>query len=328
MRQFKAHFSVVFALLVPLVSLSGCATTTSPVTGQKIIAYLSWDQEIEIGASAAPDLVEQSGGLVSDDAVAAYLTDMGDAMVEQIEPGIPELPWEFGMLDADIVNAFSLPGGKVYISRGLASLLRTEAELAGVVGHEIGHVTARHANQRISRQLNLAAPLILADAAIGILIPRKNDGGAGMIAGVAAPILQVGGKAVSLRYDRAEEYEADEIGMRYMARAGYNPEGQRRVLSVLQQASGGGSFDLFSTHPAPKARVDRATKLLATQFADFTPPRGDGWFAERYESELLSRIGRAELATGLDLDRPASWCAHCAEAVAFQTDGNTRAQLP
>lgn len=331
MRTSLTRLGIAFVVIVTGVSIQGCRTTISPVTGEPIRAYMTWEQEIQLGTATAPALVEQSGGLVQDAGAQAYLNRIGRELVQTVEPAIPELPWEFGLLETDVVNAFSLPGGKVYISRALASLLRSDAELAGVVGHEIGHVTARHGNQRISRQAIAMTPLLLAQATIDFFLP-ESDTTTDNVVRAAVPIIRMGSRAVTLRYNRAEELEADEIGMRYMARAGYDPRGHFKVLSLILEASGERGFRtaLFDAHPAPAARVERAQQLLATSFANFVPPVGDGWFVDRYEAGMLSRIGAAHLrsASGFSPDRPESWCAHCAQAVAVQTDENIRAQLP
>ena len=143
----------------------GC--TTNPATGSRSFTLMSWEEEKAIGAEAGPEFTAQFGGEVPDADARAYVNEVGARLLEGIEEGVPELDWEFTLLDSDVLNAFALPGGKVYFSRGLAEQLKSEAEMAGVIGHEIGHVTARHGNQRMSKQMGYNILIGLGSVAVG-----------------------------------------------------------------------------------------------------------------------------------------------------------------
>ena len=138
-------------LVVLCVVLAGC--TYNPATGRQQLLLLSVDDAIALGAESKPAVLEQYGGAVETPQLVSYVDDVGHGLVRRTEADYPQLPWEFTVLDSDVVNAFALPGGKVFASRGLLVRLDNEAQLAGVLGHEVGHVTARHVNERISHAI-------------------------------------------------------------------------------------------------------------------------------------------------------------------------------
>ena len=192
------------------------------------------------------------------------------------------LPWEFTLLDSEVINAFALPGGKVFITRGLAEKLKTESELAGVLGHEIGHVTAEHADKRIANQMIFVGGLVVASAVAG----RSSDD----LVRVGVPLLVgAGGTGFILKFGRDEEFESDALGIRYMSRAGYDPMGQVRVMEVLAEASKGPRPPEFlSTHPYPEARVERARRLIEREYAHTQDNPAFGHFQQRYEQRMLA----------------------------------------
>ncbi|MEM6855877.1 MAG: M48 family metalloprotease, partial [Planctomycetota bacterium] len=171
----------------------------------------------------------------------------------------PNLPWNFNVLDSDQINAFALPGGKVFMSRGLLEKMTNEAQLAGVLGHEIGHVTAQHVNARMSQAL------IIQGIAIGTTVAGEvADDDTLRVLGVGAGL---GGGVYLLKFGRDQESESDMLGVRYMTRLGYNPWGQVQVMQILKEAQGGGSGpEFFATHPLPQTRIDRLQKLIAEQY--------------------------------------------------------------
>lgn len=263
--------------------LSGC--TTNLATGRSQFNLLSRSQEIAIGTEAVPTLVEDYGGEVSNEAVSAYVERIGWKMVEHTEGDASSLPWEFILLDSDVINAFALPGGKVFVSRGLAVKLSSEAELAGVIGHEIGHVTARHANERISQGMLVQFGIIA--ASVG-----ANESDDDLIRYGIPVVVGVGGQGYMLKFGRSQELESDKLGLRYMAAAGYDPWALLDVMEVLQKASNGGSQPEFlSTHPHPDSRMSQIRTILQDEH-----PRGGavlGRFEERYDRKLLAPLGES-----------------------------------
>lgn len=262
--QHPGRLAAVFALaaaafVFPL--LGGCEV--NPATNRRQMTLYSLDQEVALGREAKGQVLGEMGGELNDPALKAYITEVGMRLAATTEGAFPSLPWEFTVINSDIVNAFALPGGQVFISRGLLRRMTNEAQLAGVLGHEIGHVTARHGNDRM-----VSSVLYEAGVAVSAAVLSEGIGGA---AGEMAPrLVQFGGQTIVLRYGRKEELEADEFGMRYMSRAGYDPTGQRDVMQILEAAIGN-SGDMppewLSTHPYPKTRIDRINSMLAGQFA-------------------------------------------------------------
>lgn len=196
-----------------------------------------------MGRDAARE-VDRSLGLYADGALQDYVGRVGARLVAVAER--PGLPWAFHVIDDPAVNAFALPGGFVYVTRGLMTHLTSEAELGAVLGHEIGHVTARHSVSRESKA-ELAQIGLLAGA---ILRPELAD-----LSGLA----QSGLGLLFLKYSRDDESQADELGLRYMSRAGYDPREMPRVFSMLdrveRQQAGSKVPNWLSTHPAPANRV-------------------------------------------------------------------------
>ncbi|MEO1129605.1 MAG: M48 family metalloprotease, partial [Planctomycetota bacterium] len=181
-----------------------------------------------------------------------------------------------------------------------------EAQLAGVLGHEIAHVTAEHADKRFSRNALLALGAAAAAVAAG-----TSDSDA---AKAAVPLLISGAGVFALTYDRGEELEADALGMRYMARAGYDPRGQLQVMEILREAAGGESPPEFlSTHPLPQTRIDRIEKRLEDSLAHTQNNPSFRRYEERFQSEFLARLNRLPKSANAseDLSHPVLWCAHC-----------------
>jgi len=293
---------------------SGCST--NPATGKRSLTFLSWDKEIAVGLEAAPGMTSQFGGQTPDAEVQMYVDEVGQRLLMGIEGGVPDLPWEFTLLDSSVINAFALPGGQVYLSRGLADKLSSEAEMAGVIGHEIGHVTARHGNQRITKQIGFNVGM----GALAIIVGASDeDSDIRKYGQIGVPALAFGGNVVLLSYGRNEELEADMLGIRYMSRAGYDPVGQRMVMEVLQAASRGGARppEWLSTHPESGTRISRINRMLQTEYA-YTQNSADYVMNEaQYQLRMLDRLSQlgapahgAETDIGM-LGNSSLWCAHC-----------------
>ena len=290
--------SAALCLVLAIAGLSGC--TTNPATGRTQLNLLSMEQQIALGREAMPALVDQYGGAYGAPGTQAYVTEIGSRLAATTEADYPQLPWEFTLLDSEVVNAFALPGGKVFLSAGLVSMLDNEAELAAVLGHEIGHVTAEHVNSRMSQQLLVAG---LATAA-GVAASQSDEEWVRRAVPVA---VGVGGAGYLLKFGRDQELEADSLGMRYSTRAGYAPEGLLGVLEVLAEASrGSAQLEIFSTHPAPERRLERARSELSSTYRDVEGAVN----RSRFHSELGRLIARFRPAEGTTL-AAASWCGVC-----------------
>lgn len=257
----------------------GCST--NPATGKMQLNSLSEPQEIQIGTEAQPQFIEQSGGLVPDQPIRTYVSNLGSRLAKLSER--PDLPWEFNVLNTDQINAFALPGGKIFITRGLLSKMSNEAQLAGVLGHEIGHVNAEHMGQQMTRASVISAGVAILGAA------TEKDW-----------LVTLGGATggiYMLSFSRDQESQADELGVRYMTKAGYNPQAQIQVMQILQQASGaggggGGALEIFQTHPNPGNRIKDLQKLIPQSYA-YTQNNPQFVFNEQpFQTNVLSRLAK------------------------------------
>ncbi|MEM1117001.1 MAG: M48 family metalloprotease, partial [Bacteroidota bacterium] len=257
-RRLRPSMVVALALL-----LSACGTTnTNLVTGESQRGAFTWAQEIELGRETDQQITAQFG-LYDDAALTAYVRRLGEdvlATSAYTDPNTPaeirNTPFTFRVLDADLVNAFAVPGGYVYVTRGLMAFLENEAQLAVVLGHEIGHVLGRHSSQRAQRaQLGQFG---LIGAAIGSAVL-----GAG--SGVTQGILDYGGtglQLLQLSYSREAEREADLAGVAYAEFAGYDASEAARFFRTLNRLSDGNAPPTFlSTHPNPEEREQNIMAL-------------------------------------------------------------------
>jgi predicted Zn-dependent protease len=253
-----------------LFLLADCAQ--NPVTGQQMLAMMSEADEVQAGKRADPEVRSQYG-VYDDPALQAYVNEIGQRLAQKSHR--PGLAYHFTVVDSPEINAFALPGGYVYITRGILAYLGSEAELAAVLGHEIGHVTARHSVQQYSAAMAANIGLALGS----LIVPELRSRG-------AQDLLNVLGNAILSGYSREHELEADRLGAEYLARAGYSPQAMVRVIGVLKNQE---LFDLaiarqegreprayhgvFATHPDADTRlrevVGEADKYLQT-------PREDG----------------------------------------------------
>jgi predicted Zn-dependent protease len=254
-----------------LVALPACAT--NPITGERQLTLISETQEIQLGREAAEE-AEQSIGLVDDVTLQAYVERIGSALAKTSER--PELPWTFRVVDDPTPNAFALPGGFIFVTRGLLNLMDSEAELASVLGHEIGHVTARHSVTQISNQQLAQFGLGIG----GILVPEIQPFGQALGAGL---------QLLFLKYDRDAERQADELGFKYARAHGYDLAEMADVFEALQrygdrQEGRSALPSWLATHPAPQERIERARQRAAGLGAQ--PPN--------------ARLGRAEYLGQID----------------------------
>jgi len=235
------------------------STTDNPLTGEKQRVAMTPEQEITLGYQSAPQMAAQMGGVSRNAQAVALVQRVGEGLVRQSMAAKSPYKFSFHVLaDPKTVNAFALPGGPVFITEGLLRLLKTEAELGGVLGHEIGHVIARHSSERLAKQQ-------LTQNLLGALVAGSGDY-------TTAQIGQMVGSMINMKYGREDELEADALGIRIMVEAGYDPRGMIRVMEVLAKASGGSRQPEFvSTHPAPENRAERIKQAIAKQYPNGVP---------------------------------------------------------
>lgn len=263
--------------LASFLVVSGCAR--NPVSGGLDFVLISEEQELEMGAQYHEKMISTNPP-VNDDELGAYVAEIGQALADRSHR--PDLEHEFTVIDHDMVNAFALPGGYVYVTRGIMAYFESEAELAGVLGHEIGHVTARHG---VRRHATAMATGVVAEAA----------GHATGWGSAGTGLFRIGGVAVAQGYGRQHELEADRLGAQYIAEVGYDPEKMLDVIGVLHdqwsymayQANGEDAdpnsyHGLFSSHPRNDQR--RQEVIQAASEIEQAATRDDG--RERYLEQI------------------------------------------
>ncbi len=302
MTPFRAFFSrppswrpVVAALLALTLATGVGGCSTNPATGRSsFTGFMSEDKEKEVGREEHPKILKEFGGEYPDPKIRQYVQQLGERLARNSE--MADLKFTFTVLNSDIVNAFALPGGFVYVTRGLMALASSEAELAGVIGHEIGHVTARHTAQRYSAAMGAS----ILSTAVGVLL----GGPFGQVANAGAGMALAG-------YSREQEFEADTLGVRYLDRTGFDDNAMASFLSKMQAESAlsaelagkGGAADEFSimqSHPRTLDRVRAATEEARKQGAVNAQARvgrdeyldiidGMGWGGDRDNGWIVNR---------------------------------------
>src|SRR5688572_7076548 len=257
MGRSRLIIAAVLALFA-IVTYFG-STSENPLTGEKQRVAMTPEQEVALGYKSAPQMAAQMGGLSQNEKARALVHQLGQKLVAGSFAAKSPYKFSFHVLaDPKTVNAFALPGGPIFVTEGLLRQLRSEAELAGVLGHEIGHVIARHSSEQLAKAQ-------LTQGLIGAAVIGSGDF-------TAAQIGQVVGSMVNMRYGRDDELESDALGIRIMAEAGYDPRAMIRVMEALAKASSGSRQpEFFSTHPHPENRQARLREEIARRFPSGVP---------------------------------------------------------
>jgi len=249
--------TLVLFIVLALLAYS-CAV--NPVTGRSELAFVSFseEEEVALGAKAYTPAVQQQGGFYRDKALEDYVQGVGMRIARVSHRS--NLNYRYRVLNSSVPNAFALPGGYIVINRGLLVHLSSEAELAAVLGHETGHVTAKHSLAGYQRAM--AANLLLA----GVSVAAGGKTGVMQLSGVTASLVENG-------FSRDQEREADWLGIDYMVKAGYSPEGAVKLQEYFYRQLEGGKNPLFveglfRTHPFSKERLDNARALIAQRYPD------------------------------------------------------------
>jgi len=244
------------AILSLAFIIYGCSV--NPVTGKKEFMIFSDEQEINFGKEADPDIQWEFGGVYDDSKLSAYINSVGQKTASVSDRN--KIPYHFQIVDTSVINAFALPGGYVYITRGLLVRLDNEAQLSAVLGHEIGHVNARHSMKRMQSTLGFNMLLALLDQAAGG--SKSYQEWRGLIkTGSSAAFA-----AVSLGYGRDNEFEADALGTKYADKAGYDPQGMVQLLELLKSLSErepSSIEEFFMSHPKTSDRIKNANGDIA-----------------------------------------------------------------
>lgn len=263
------HAGKIFLLMVLLIGLLPAGCAVNPVTGQQELMLLSEQDESQLGLKTDRSVSEQYG-IYADRQLQDYIQSLGGAMARASHR--PGLPWQFKVMDSEIINAFAAPGGYIYVTRGLLAAVNNEAELVGVLGHEIGHVTARHSAQQYSKSML---------ANVGLQLGQVLAGSYGDMLG---PALQSGAGLLFLKFGRDDEREADALGVDYATRAGYDAARTADFFVTLQRQAtvdgGDGQRlpDFFSSHPNP---VDREQTVRSLAYSIQAKSPGKAFLTNR-----------------------------------------------
>lgn len=264
----RLNLRFIIAIIVAAVSLFGYFFNTSKneVTGETQHVNMSADQEIALGLQAAPEMAAQYGGESSDTRATAAVQQVGQKIIASTKAGQTPYKFQFHLLaDDQTINAFALPGGQVFITQGLLKNLTSEAQLAGVLAHEIGHVVGRHSAAHVAKS-NLTQGL--AGAATIASYDPDHPGSSVAKAAIAAAIVKV----IGLRFSRNDELEADKLAVEFTPKAGYDPRAMIGVMQMLQKQEGRNSTPEFmSTHPDPGNRIGELEKNIAAEYPQGVP---------------------------------------------------------
>lgn len=252
---------IILALGIGLFSLISYLGSKeyNPVTGENQYIGLTPHQEIALGLQAAPDMIQKHGGLYPSEELQALVDRVGRKLVQSSVARDTEWEFDFHLLaDQGTINAFALPGGQVFITAALYDRFTTEGQLAGVMGHEIGHVIARHGAQRMAKSK-------LTQGLTGAVVVASDGQRAAYLAAMV-------GQMVNMKFGRGDELQSDKIGVDLMSDAGYDPRGMIGVMKVLAEASGGQKRpEFFSTHPNPDNRIAKIEAAIREKFPNGVP---------------------------------------------------------
>jgi len=246
----------ILGVLACIATLALAACATSP-TGRSQVMLVSEAQMAEMGAEAFNQM--KSELTVSGDAATIrYVNCVAEAFIPIIEGGYA---WELAVFENEAANAFALPGGKVGVFTGLLNVAENQHQLATVIGHEIAHVTARHSAARVSSQLATQ---------LGVSVLARGTGMDPQVIGMGANLL------LTLPFSRADESEADLLGLDYMARAGFDPRQSVMLWRNMERVGGGGTSDFMSTHPSPQNRIQELERRMINATASYDSARAAG----------------------------------------------------
>jgi predicted Zn-dependent protease len=256
------------ALVVAAIALFSYfgSSVFNPITEEKQhVAGITPEQEVALGLQAAPEMAQQFGGLDPDPGMQAKLDGIGERLVSRSAAAQTPYQFEFHVLDdPQTINAFALPGGQVFITEGLLRKLKTDGQIAGVLGHEIAHVVARHGAEHIAKQQLTQG---LTGAAVLATYDPSDPSSRGSAA-VAAMI----GQLVNMRFGRQDELESDRLGVRFTGEAGYDPRSMTALMKILAESSEGNRPpEFFSTHPNPENRIQRIEEAIRAQYPNGVP---------------------------------------------------------
>ncbi|MBL9133165.1 MAG: M48 family metalloprotease [Verrucomicrobiaceae bacterium] len=259
-RGFGCSPRLAIGLLIIVGSLLyhqfGTTSYQNEFTGRvQSLALATPEEEIALGLQSAPQMIREMGNLSRDAAATARVKEVGRRLLESTAARQTPYRFEFHLLgDAQTINAFALPGGPIFITEGLMRRLKSDDQLAGVLGHEMGHVVGRHSNEQMANEQKWSG---IAQG-IGVALSDGNSNVGHQLGGLVA-------RWRVTKFSRDDELESDALGVRFMAEAGYDPEALIGVMEILAEAGGGGGMAFMSTHPSPANRMEKIREAIARE---------------------------------------------------------------
>lgn len=244
-KRVETVSKLFFITSAVIISLTFCGCAVNPVTGQKQLILISRAQELQIGAQYAPEIEKQLGGRVENIALQNYISSVGQN-IRRISH-MPDLNFTYVALKSDMVNAMALPGGYIFITKGMLEKLDSEAQLAAILAHETAHVTTRHSAQAMTTQIGMDIVLSA--------VSRQTTAGAANMAGIASQL-------IGLKYSRTHESQADTVGLDYLVKAGYAPLASVETMEMLQKENEVRPIEFLSSHPNPGNRENKLLRQI------------------------------------------------------------------
>ena len=259
---------LILAAILPIAA--GCAI--NPVTGKRELMLIPEEQDVEIGKKYAPEIEKQMGGRIPDPAIQAYVNSIGQKVAKVSHK--PNIEYSYVALQDKNINAFALPGGFIFVTKGMLQSLRTEAQLAGILAHETVHVVARDSANAMSKEIGF-------EMLMSAVTSEKSPGGG------LATVAQLSTQILSLKYSRSDEQDADLGALEYLVAAGYTPYAMVESMSILAAQNEQRPIEFLSTHPHPESRSEYLKKKIATmQFNLQNAKVGK----EEYRSAILTAL--------------------------------------
>ena len=260
---------IIFLLILSFVA--GCAT--NPITGKQELMLFGQQQDIQIGKSYAPEIEKELGGRILNATLQSYINNVGQKIVAVSYQR--QFNYQFTALNVETTNAFALPGGYVFITKGMLLKLQTEAQLAAILAHEVTHVVVRDTTNAMSNQIGLN---ILISAATTEKTPQT-----------ASAVINITRQIIDLKYSRSDEKTADLGGLQYMYKAGYNPYAMVETMEILQQESDSRPIEFLSTHPSPENRAGYISDAIKGAFFNYATLKTG---KQEYQQNVLNQLSR------------------------------------
>lgn len=251
----KKKFFNLFILLALSIFFISCVAEIDPISGKKTYTLLSTQQEIEIGQKVVPSAINENDGLYPDREVQNYIRQIG-AKIASSTPR--RVDYQFYVVNSPDINAFALPGGPVFITRGILLKMEKESELAGVLAHELGHINARHHAKFLEKTYGMSVLIGI----LGIALQGSD------YASTVMSLAQVSAGLLQLKFSRDQENEADALGVRFTYQSSYDPKGLLSMFEKFKSLERGMSVEWLSTHPLPDTRIRNVQQMIAQQYPD------------------------------------------------------------